>query len=140
MTIPKGLRLVDAAPRLSAMGNAPNAVARLVINMGRSRCCAASITACSLSIPSSRFLLANSTISMPFFVTNPISIIIPIWEKILMVWSNSQRLNKAPANANGTVIMIVNGSKKLSNCPASTRYMRPSARKNAKVVLEELST
>ena len=38
-TIPSGTRLAEEAPRLSAMGNAPNEVARLVINMGRNRCC-----------------------------------------------------------------------------------------------------
>ena len=43
-------------------------------------------------------------------------------------------------NANGTVSMIVNGSRKLSNCAASTRYIRTSASPNANNIFEELST
>ncbi len=38
ITMPKGTRLVTAAPSESAIGNAPNAIARLVINIGRNRC------------------------------------------------------------------------------------------------------
>src|SRR5215831_4375511 len=38
ITIPKGTRLVDEAPKLNAIGKAPNEVARLVINIGRKRC------------------------------------------------------------------------------------------------------
>ena len=54
-TIPNGTRLVAAAPRLNAIGNAPSEVASDVIRIGRSRCEAASITAARLSIPSARF-------------------------------------------------------------------------------------
>ena len=35
--MPKGIRLVAAAPKLRAIGNAPNEVARLVIKIGLKR-------------------------------------------------------------------------------------------------------
>ena len=41
--------------------------------------------------------------------------------------------------ANGTVTMMINGSTKLSNCAARMRNINPSASKNAKLVLLELS-
>lgn len=81
MTTPNGTRLADAAPNDSAKGKAPSAIARLVISIGLIRWVAASNMATFFSIPSILFLLAKSTIKMPFFVTKPISIIIPIWEK-----------------------------------------------------------
>src|SRR4051794_39639192 len=54
-TMPNGIRLVAAAPRLNAIGKAPKEVAKLVINIGRSRCEAASLTASNLLMPCSRF-------------------------------------------------------------------------------------
>jgi hypothetical protein len=77
-------------------------MARLVINMGLNLATAASTTARNFFQSCQCFLLANSTIRIPFFVTNPISMIIPIWENILMVWLNIHNDNKATANANGT--------------------------------------
>jgi len=41
ITIPKGIRLVAAAPNDNAMGKAPNAIAKLVMRMGRKRMVAA---------------------------------------------------------------------------------------------------
>jgi hypothetical protein len=46
--------------------------------------------------------LTNSTIKIPFLVTNPISITVPIWLKIFQVWSNNHK-EKTPAAAIGTV-------------------------------------
>ncbi len=63
----------------------------------------------------------------------------PICEKIFNVWPNNFKLNTAPANASGTVIMMISGSIKLSNCADSTRKINTSANMNAKDVLEELS-
>mgnify|MGYP006178835869 CR=1 FL=1 len=59
--------------------------------------------------------MANSTIKIPFLVTKPMSMMIPIWLKIFNVKSNIHKENKAPNNANGTVNIIVSGSMKLSN-------------------------
>ena len=120
-TIPNGTRLEEDTPRLNAIGKAPNVVARLVIKIGRKRWPEASNTASRLFKPFSLFLLANSTINIPFFVTSPISMIIPIFEKMFNVWSNIYKLNNAPANASGTVNIIMNGSIKLSNCAASIK-------------------
>ncbi len=39
ITIPNGIRLVEDAPNDNASGNAPNDMARLVINMGRKPLC-----------------------------------------------------------------------------------------------------
>ncbi len=45
----------------------------------------------------------------------------------------------APSNASGTVNKIIKGSRKLSNCAASIKYINPSASINAKIKLDELS-
>ena len=121
ITVPSGLRLVAAAPILIAIGSAPNAVAKLVINIGRNLCDAATSTASFNSKPAALFLLANSTIKIPFLVTSPINIIIPISENIFRVCPKSHKNINAPAIAKGTVIMIIKGSLKLSNCAASTK-------------------
>ncbi len=44
-TIPNGMRLVAAAPSDMAIGKAPSAIVKLVINIGRIRAVAASTTA-----------------------------------------------------------------------------------------------
>ncbi len=67
------------------------------------------------------------------------SIIIPIWENMFSVCPNNHKVNTAPAMANGTVIIIINGSTKLSNCAARIKKIKPSANKNAKLVLLLLS-
>jgi hypothetical protein len=59
--------------------------------------------------------------SIPFFVTNPMSIIMPIWEKMFNVRFRYQREMTAPQSARGTVTMIIIGSIKLSNCAARIR-------------------
>ena len=130
---------MDASPRDSAKGNAPRLMARLVIIIGRNLATDASITAGTFLLPANCFLLAKSTIKIPFLVTRPISIIIPICEKIFSVWLNNHNESTAPAMANGTVTMMVKGSIKLSNCAASTRKISTSARIKAKEVLPELS-
>jgi len=140
ITIPRGIRLVEAAPKERAIGRAPNIMARLVINIGRKRMDEASTAACILSAPLSRIWFAYSTMRIPFLVTSPINMIIPISENILSVWPNIQSDNKAPANAKGTVSMIIKGSIKLSNCAANMRYIRPNASRNANEVFDELST
>ena len=78
MTTPSGIRLVAAAPKDNASGRAPSDMARLVIRIGLKRCVAAWITASDFFIPFNRLWLANSTIRIPFLVTRPISMIIPI--------------------------------------------------------------
>ncbi len=54
MTTPIPIRLVEAAPSDKAIGQAPNEIAKLVINIGRSRACAASKMASNFGLPCSR--------------------------------------------------------------------------------------
>ena len=79
------MRLFAPAPNEIAIGNAPSMVAKLVIIIGRKRETAESFTASKTFIPCSFLWLANSTIKIPFFVTNPIRTIIPISPKIFNV-------------------------------------------------------
>ena len=51
--------------------------------------------------------LANSTIRMPFFVTRPISMMMPIWLNTLSVWPKTSRLASAPASESGTVTRMI---------------------------------
>ena len=67
------------------------------------------------------------------------SMMIPISENIFNVCPNTFNVKTAPASARGTVIMMINGSRKLSNCADRIRKIRPNARKKAKAVLDELS-
>ena len=115
ITIPRGTLLEAPAPKAKAIGKAPNMVANEVIKIGRKRPTEASKTASTFDKPQTRFLLPKSTINIPFFVTKPISITMPISENIFNVSLNNQRESSAPAIANGTVIMIIRGSRKLSN-------------------------
>ena len=92
-----------------------------VIRIGRRRCSEASSMARILSSPASCFWLANSTIRMPFLATSPISMMMPIWLKMFIVWSAPHMKTSAPAMASGTVSMITSGSLKLSNCAARIR-------------------
>ena len=54
-------------------------VVKAVIKIGRKRRVEASIMALSKAKPRSRSWLANSTIKIPFLVTMPINMIMPIW-------------------------------------------------------------
>ena len=76
--IPIETLLSDPAPSASAIGRIPRTVDKLVIRIGRSLDIEALMTASVLSRPVAFLWLANSTIRIPFFVTKPISIIIPI--------------------------------------------------------------
>ncbi|MNR09078.1 hypothetical protein D3C85_1252670 [compost metagenome] len=92
------------------------AIAKLVIKIGRKRETAASLMASGMAMPFSLSWLANSTIKIPFLVTRPMSIMVPIWLKIFQLWPHNQSDKNAPATAIGTVKMIIIGSLKLSNC------------------------
>ena len=59
---------------------------------------------------------------MPFLQAMPISMMQPIWLKMLMVELNRKIPSNAPVSASGTVTRITMGWMKLSNCAASTRY------------------
>jgi hypothetical protein len=69
--MPMLVRAPAPGPRAKTRGRWPITVAAVVIRIGRSRVAAASMTACSLSLPFSWSLLANSTIRMAFFDISP---------------------------------------------------------------------
>ena len=77
-TMPMLILLTELAPVANSNGIAPAAVDRQVIIIGLNLILAASIAAWTLSIPDSSNCLANSTIRMPCFADNPISISIAI--------------------------------------------------------------
>ena len=103
------------------MGRMPNIVAKLVIKIGRKRDTADSRMASSNDNPASFLWLANSTIRIPFFETNPTSMMIPIWLKMFIVCPKYHNDTNAPIKASGTVSMIISGSRKLSNWADNTR-------------------
>lgn len=75
---PIAIRWLHPSPDAKARGMSPRTVAALVMRIGRRRSFEASRTAVSLSCPSYCFWLANSTISIPFLATRPMSMIMPI--------------------------------------------------------------
>ena len=133
------IRPFAPSPVASASGSSPSTVEILVIRIGRNLWIDASIIASFFVSPAVWRWLANSTIRIPFFVTSPISIIIPIWLYIFIVIPNSHINSSAPKRASGTVNIITNGSLKLSNCAAITRKMSKMASPNANKRLDELS-
>ena len=109
------------APVAKSKGMTPNTKANEVIRIGRKRDTAESSIASRMDKPANLRWLANSTIKIPFFETNPTNMMIPIWLKMFMVCPKYHKATIAPINANGTVNMMINGSRKLSNCAASTK-------------------
>ena len=69
---------LEAFAEAAGIGKAPSAMAKLVIKIGRKRASEASKMASYFDFPCSRSWLANSTIKIPFLVTNPINITVPI--------------------------------------------------------------
>ena len=119
--IPIETRLSDPAPSASAIGRTPRTVDKLVIKIGLKRAFAAPTIESLILIPVALRWLANSTIRIPFLDTNPMSIIIPIWLKIFSVSPKYHKENNVPAKAKGTVNIMINGSRKLSNWAERTR-------------------
>ena len=78
--VPMDWRLAAPAPVANISGTTPRMKAKAVMRMGRSRRRAASIAASTISRPSSRRRLANSTIRIAFLAARPMSITKPIWE------------------------------------------------------------
>ena len=78
--VPIDWRLAAPAPVAIISGTTPRMKAKAVIRIGRSRSRAASIAASTISRPSSRRRLANSTIRIAFLAASPISMTKPICE------------------------------------------------------------
>ena len=130
ITQPIWVRVSAPAPVASARGMAPSTMAPVVIRMGRSRWAEALTSASTISMPSSRSWLVNSTIRMPCLVISPTSVISPICEYTLSEPPLHLSASSAPIIDSGTDTMMTSGSMKLSNCAASTRKMNTSASTN----------
>ena len=116
-----GARNSLPSPLLVAVGNMPSTIAALVIKIGRRRSGPASSTACAGDSPCSRTrTIARSTRRMAFFVTRPMSRMIPMSAPMAIVLPVTNSPTTAPTRASGSVSMIVSGWMKLSNCEAST--------------------
>ena len=116
-----GARNSLPSPRESAVGSMPRIIAALVIRIGRSRSGPASRIAWSGDSPCSRTrTIARSRRRIAFFVTSPMSRMIPIIDPIEIVCCARKSATMAPTSASGSVSMIVSGWMKLSNCDAST--------------------
>ena len=119
--VPIAILWFAPSPVAMASGRRPRMVDTLVMRIGRRRWSDALLMASILLSPFSCFWFANSTMRIPFFATRPMSMMIPIWLKMFIVMSPKYMKMSAPAMANGTVSMMVNGSLKLSNCAARIR-------------------
>ena len=115
-----GERSDPPSPKVNAIGNKAKIVVKLVIMMGRIRCCPASTIASVKSIPDAFNWLMRSTKIMALLTAIPESITIPITPMILIVVPVSQNSITAPTNATGIVNNIVNGCNNDSNCDAIT--------------------
>ena len=120
-------RVSAPAPVARARGTAPSTMAPVVIRMGRRRWDEALTSASTISMPSSRSWLVNSTIKMPCLVMSPTSVMSPICEYTLSEPPLHCSASSAPIMDSGTDTMMTSGSMKLSNCAASTRKMNTSA-------------
>ena len=79
MIQPSARRASAPAPLAKMSGTAPSTAAAMVIITGRKRVRQASRMAASTLAPSSRRMLANSTMRMPFLAMTPTSSTRPIW-------------------------------------------------------------
>ena len=96
-------------------GSAPSMAASVVIMIGRKRARHASRIACAGGSPPSRSAAsAKSTIMMPFFLTMPISRMMPMKAITVSSAPNNCSASSAPRPADGRVEMIVSGCARLS--------------------------
>ena len=115
ITRPRGLLASALAPIPRAIGNAPKMAAKVVIMIGRKRVNAASYMASREFMPLVRMLSkAKSIIMIPFFLTMPISKMMPRYEYIDKGKSKIHSVNNPPKVAGGKVESTVIGCMKLS--------------------------
>ena len=115
MVMPSGRRSSEPGPVAITSGSAPSIAASVVIRIGRKRSRQASWIACSGGRPRRRSASsAKSTIMMPFFLTMPISRMMPM--KAITVSSVPEicSASSAPSPAEGSVEMMVSGCARLS--------------------------
>ena len=113
-----GARVSAPSPRARATGIMPAIMATVVMRIGRKRMGPASSMASLAERPSSRSWFANSTMRMPFLVTRPMSMMMPIMANMLIGSLMSSRPPSAPMIASGKPIMMDRGCSRLSNWAA----------------------
>ncbi len=79
-TVPSERRDADPASSASASGNMPAIMETVVMTIGRKRSRAACLMAAAFSSPANTFTSAKSTRRMPFLLTRPTSMTVPIRE------------------------------------------------------------
>ncbi len=115
IAMPSGRRNSDPVPVPMASGRAPSRAAIVVIMIGRNRNRQAWRMASSGDMPCWRSASsAKSTIMIAFFLTMPMSRMIPISEIRSSGMPNSISASNAPTPADGRVDRIVIGWMKLS--------------------------
>ena len=120
----------EPEPSFRASGVIPRIIASDVIMIGRKRVRAALIKDSLRSVPRLRSFLAKSISKMGFLETNPISIIMPMSDMMLIWLPPIRSPRMAPMIASGRARMMAKGSIKLSNWADSTKNMNrmPSTR------------
>ena len=115
MVMPSGMRSSEPVPLSTASGSAPNSAASVVIMIGRKRSRQAWTIASRGDMPWCRSASsAKSIIMIAFFLTMPISRMMPISAITDRSWPNSISASSAPTPADGSVDRIVIGWMKLS--------------------------
>ncbi|MOA37683.1 hypothetical protein D3C78_1593010 [compost metagenome] len=110
ITRPSGWRSSAPEPEASISGMAPNSAARVVIRIGRKRSSAAWWIAACGSMPWWRSASrAKSIIMIAFFLTMPISRMMPITAIIPRSLPDSSSASSAPTPAEGRVERMVIG-------------------------------
>ncbi len=110
MVIPSGRRNSAPGPAAINRGTAPRIAAIVVIRIGRKRARHASCTASAAVSPRVRSASsAKSTIMIPFFLTMPISRMMPMKAAIDSSALNICKATSAPRPAEGNVEIIVSG-------------------------------
>ena len=119
-----GERREAPSPKPKHIGNKARIVVRLVMIIGRIRCCAALIIASFNSTPCAFSWLMRSTKIIELFTAIPANIIKPINAIIFNVSPKSRNAQMLPTPASGIVNKIVNGWRSDSNCEAITMYTK----------------
>ena len=115
IVIPRGWRSSEPVPVPKASGSAPKIAAMVVIMIGRKRKMQASKIASRVLLPSWRSACrAKSIIRMAFFLTMPMSRMMPMMEMTLRSMLKSMSASMAPTLAEGSVEMMVSGWTRLS--------------------------
>ena len=105
----------------SASGSMPKIIAAVVMTIGRSRIRPASRIAVRRSLPSPRAWFTKSISRMPFFVTRPMSMMMPIMDMTLIVPLVHHRASDTPSSESGSENMMANGCR---NEPKSEARIR----------------